>query len=597
MKETKSILQKNLVLIVALGVLALMILFFATSKTSAVPSLSLSDASAASQPVYRFWSDPYQSHFYTISEFERDYVSRNDKNWIFEGVVFHAFDKKQPNTTPIYRFWNTTQKSHFYTQSTLERDKVRGESQWRYEGIAYHTLAKVTGASPVYRLYSPSRKAHYYAQLTSEKDALIAQGDWDFEGVAFYSKKVSVSPVNPVVPDNPVNPVVPPTPINGSCGSDNGSTFDTAPTSQLCGSGSASSVSGSGPWSWSCQGSNGGSTAQCSAQKKAAAPTQCADGIDNDGDGVTDLADTDCTNANDDTESGTTPLNGQCGTANTTTAASIPPSTDLCTNGTVQNQITAGDKFTWNCQGANGGTADSCQMTLTTVTPINGQCGSSDGQTVTTAPTTNLCNTGSPTSLSGAGPWSWSCNGSGGGTNSSCSAQKTVAPTPVNGQCGSSDGQTVTTAPTTNLCNTGSPTGVSGDGPWSWSCNGTGGGTNISCVAQKTVAASPNCGIDHGQTLTGPPQNDLCANGLTPADETGSGPWLWTCRDGGGELVATCRAEREGDTGDTQGVCGATVNSCDVGDFIDTDDSSTQHLWGCIGSGGFATFADCSLDK
>jgi len=54
-------------------------------------------------------------------------------------------------------------------------------------------------------------------------------------------------------------------PINGACGSANGVAVNSAPTSGLCSAGTASSVSGSGPWDWSCAGSNGGSTAMCMA--------------------------------------------------------------------------------------------------------------------------------------------------------------------------------------------------------------------------------------------------------------------------------------------------------------------------------------------
>jgi hypothetical protein len=58
-----------------------------------------------------------------------------------------------------------------------------------------------------------------------------------------------------------------PTPVNGSCGIANGTTVSSAPTTNLCSLGNASSVTGSGPWSWTCGGLNGGTTAQCSATK------------------------------------------------------------------------------------------------------------------------------------------------------------------------------------------------------------------------------------------------------------------------------------------------------------------------------------------
>jgi hypothetical protein len=50
---------------------------------------------------------------------------------------------------------------------------------------------------------------------------------------------------------------------NGQCGSANGVAAASAPTSGLCSVGTASSVTGSGPWSWTCAGSNGGTTASC----------------------------------------------------------------------------------------------------------------------------------------------------------------------------------------------------------------------------------------------------------------------------------------------------------------------------------------------
>lgn len=98
----------------------------------------------------------------------------------------------------------------------------------------------------------------------------------------------SNSTVNPVIPAGQnigdTKDIV--IPLNGLCGSANGGTFTTAPADHLCDSGAASSVSGSGtgPWTWSCAGSNGGTTAPCAtvAQVKAG---------DMDGNGVVTLAD------------------------------------------------------------------------------------------------------------------------------------------------------------------------------------------------------------------------------------------------------------------------------------------------------------------
>src|SRR6185437_13260529 len=60
--------------------------------------------------------------------------------------------------------------------------------------------------------------------------------------------------------------------VDGVCGSDDGKTLATTPTN-LCSAGTQSAVSASGPWTWSCAGSNNGSTARCSAQLQTKAAT------------------------------------------------------------------------------------------------------------------------------------------------------------------------------------------------------------------------------------------------------------------------------------------------------------------------------------
>jgi hypothetical protein len=54
-------------------------------------------------------------------------------------------------------------------------------------------------------------------------------------------------------------------PVAGVCGTSNNAAFSTAPSTNLCSVGLASAVSGNGPWTWSCAGSSGGATAMCQA--------------------------------------------------------------------------------------------------------------------------------------------------------------------------------------------------------------------------------------------------------------------------------------------------------------------------------------------
>jgi len=96
---------------------------------------------------------------------------------------------------------------------------------------------------------------------------------------------------------------------------------------------------------------------------------------------------------------------------------------------------------------------------------------------------------------------------------------------PVNGVCGASNGMAFYSAPSTNLCGTGTPSGVTGSGPWNWSCAGSNGGTNANCSASLKVG----------------------------------------------------------------GVCGTTINTCTAGTFVDVTDTGTNYLWNCTGSNGGTT--------
>ncbi|MFA6330035.1 MAG: glycine-rich domain-containing protein, partial [Candidatus Micrarchaeia archaeon] len=112
------------------------------------------------------------------------------------------------------------------------------------------------------------------------------------------------------------------------------------------------------------------------------------------------------------------------------------------------------------CDGAQtyaGAAGGSGIVILRYVIVTNGSCGSSNGQNLYSAPSTNLCSVGSASSVSGSGPWSWTCSGSNGGASTSCSANLAV-----NGVCGSSNGAGFYSVPTTNFCSAGSASVVSG---------------------------------------------------------------------------------------------------------------------------------------
>ena len=138
---------------------------------------------------------------------------------------------------------------------------------------------------------------------------------------------------------------------------------------------------------------------------------------------------------------------------------------------------------TWYLFDVANSTAADFQVdgTVTPSGPVNGVCDSANGQSFTSAPTTNLCSAGITTAVTGTGPWNWTCGGINGGTTASCSANLNTSP--VNGVCGSANGQTFATAPTANLCTAGAATTVTGSGPWAWNCNGANGGSTSVCSA------------------------------------------------------------------------------------------------------------------
>src|SRR5271166_81168 len=123
---------------------------------------------------------------------------------------------------------------------------------------------------------------------------------------------------------------------------------------------------------------------------------------------------------------------------------------------------------------------------------VNGQCGSTNGADFTSAPTANLCSAGTATAVTGSGPWTWSCVGGNGGTTATCSALD--PPRPVNGQCGPANGVTTSAAPTSGLCSAGAASSVTGSGPWTWTCAGSNGGAAATCSAPLSSGSSGSGG-------------------------------------------------------------------------------------------------------
>ncbi len=148
-------------------------------------------------------------------------------------------------------------------------------------GVEFVSLTAGKGATETYQVKLPaSAKAGTYTLLLN-----VYNPSWAVPAMAAAKATFQVgssAPVSPPPPPPPPAPspaaapssAPPPAPDTGQrhCGSANGVLSATAPTSGLCSTGTASKVTGSSTssWSWSCAGSNGGTTAVCATP---AAPT------------------------------------------------------------------------------------------------------------------------------------------------------------------------------------------------------------------------------------------------------------------------------------------------------------------------------------
>jgi hypothetical protein len=95
----------------------------------------------------------------------------------------------------------------------------------------------------------------------------------------------------------------------------------------------------------------------------------------------------------------------------------------------IVNYGATGSGGTWYVFDAANSTASDLEIsgTVTAVGgSLNGVCGSANGQTFAAVPATNLCSAGTPSAVSGTGPWVWSCVGTNGGSSENCSANTSV---------------------------------------------------------------------------------------------------------------------------------------------------------------------------
>lgn len=139
--------------------------------------------------LYRFWSDKYKSHFFTVSATERDFIVANNSDWEYEGFKNYTVTPGEEEAHEVYRFYSEEFRSHFYTISVNEKNHIiENDPNWVFEGVGYYAYAREQpGTKVVHRFWSDVFKSHFYTSSESESSSLQENDpNWQYEGVAWY---------------------------------------------------------------------------------------------------------------------------------------------------------------------------------------------------------------------------------------------------------------------------------------------------------------------------------------------------------------------------------------------------------------------------
>ena len=160
------------------------------------PVSSGPDVSPTTNPqvaVYRFWSPGFNNaHFFTTNEVEAGNILDNDSNWQYEGAAFSAVaanGETCPEGQPVFRFYSPVFQSHFFTADPTEAGNIRtGDRNWNYEGVAYCSYpTAAAGTTALYRFWSPRFGKHFFtADPTEASNIRTSDRNWNYEGIAYY---------------------------------------------------------------------------------------------------------------------------------------------------------------------------------------------------------------------------------------------------------------------------------------------------------------------------------------------------------------------------------------------------------------------------
>ncbi len=145
-------------------------------------------ATSISLPVYRFYNKNTGTHFYTADAQEKTAVTNALPYFSYEGIAFNAFDAAFTSSySAVHRFYNKQTGTHFYTISNTERESVSKLADYSYDGVSYYaSVAAGAGLDPLHRFYNSKTGTHFYTASETERAAVTKLVGFVYEGVAYY---------------------------------------------------------------------------------------------------------------------------------------------------------------------------------------------------------------------------------------------------------------------------------------------------------------------------------------------------------------------------------------------------------------------------
>ena len=202
------------------GTETLTISILGNSASTTVNDTSIYKGPAASDLVYVFKSEKVGvginpasfSYFYTTTIQEAASIkAQANWPWLEKTATFEAAHSIPNLAVPVFRFWSEKYQAHFFTINKDEKDQIISWSQagkngyeWKYEGENFKVYTSTTptddlgkSAIPVYRIWMDDKDfnpanglsgGHYFTANKTEYDAMIKLTGVVGEGVAFYGE-------------------------------------------------------------------------------------------------------------------------------------------------------------------------------------------------------------------------------------------------------------------------------------------------------------------------------------------------------------------------------------------------------------------------